>query len=43
LEAGGYVEIEKRYRGKVPQTLLRLTPAGQAGFERYRAALKAAL
>jgi DNA-binding MarR family transcriptional regulator len=43
LEGAGYVEIEKTYRGKVPQTLLRLTPAGRAGFERYRAALKRAL
>ena len=31
LEEAGYVEITKTYRGKVPQTLLRLTPAGRDG------------
>lgn len=36
LESAGYVEIRKTFRGKIPQTLLRLTPAGQAAFEQYR-------
>lgn len=36
LEAAGYVEIEKTYRGKVPLTLLRLTKQGRAAFEAYR-------
>ena len=36
LEEAGYVEIEKTYRGKVPQTLLRLTAAGRKAFEQYR-------
>jgi DNA-binding transcriptional ArsR family regulator len=35
LEKAGYVEIEKTFRGKIPMTLLRLTPAGQAAFEKY--------
>jgi DNA-binding MarR family transcriptional regulator len=43
LEESGYVEIEKTYRGKVPRTLLRLTPAGRAAFEDYRKKMKAAL
>jgi DNA-binding MarR family transcriptional regulator len=43
LEAAGYVEISKTYRGKVPQTLLRLRPAGRKAFEQYRRQLKAAL
>ncbi len=43
LEEAGYVEIEKTYRGKVPRTLLRLTPAGRAAFEDYRKKMKAAL
>ena len=43
LEKEGYVEIEKTYRGKVPQTLLRLTSAGHAAFEKYRKELKTAL
>lgn len=41
LEESGYVEIEKTYRGKVPQTLLRLTRAGHKAFEEYRKGLKA--
>ncbi|TLN19032.1 ArsR family transcriptional regulator [bacterium] len=40
LENADYVRIEKTYRGKVPQTLLNLTPAGRAAFEGYRAHLK---
>jgi DNA-binding transcriptional ArsR family regulator len=42
LEAAGYVEIEKTYRGKVPMTLLRLTRAGGKAFEDYRKGLMAA-
>ena len=40
LEEAGYVEIGKTFRGKVPQTLLRLTPAGREAFEQYRRQLK---
>jgi DNA-binding MarR family transcriptional regulator len=43
LEEAGYVEVEKTYRGKVPQTLLRLTAAGRKAFEQYRRQLKGAL
>jgi len=43
LEEAGYVEIEKTYRGKVPRTLLRLTPAGRTAFEEYRKKMKAVL
>ena len=43
LEAAGYVEVEKTYRGKVPQTLLRLTAAGRKAFEQYRRKLREAL
>lgn len=42
LEAAGYVEIEKKYRGKVPMTLLRLTRVGSKAFEDYRKGLMAA-
>jgi DNA-binding MarR family transcriptional regulator len=42
LEEAGYVEIEKTYRGKVPLTLLRLTRAGGAAYEKYRKGLKSA-
>ncbi len=40
LEQGGYVRIEKTFRGKVPQTLLGITPEGRAAFEAYRRELK---
>ncbi len=43
LEEAGYVQITKTFRGKIPQTLLKLTDAGRAAFEEYRRALKAAL
>ena len=43
LEEAGYVEVSKTYRGKVPQTLLRLTGAGRRAFEGYRRKLKGAL
>jgi DNA-binding MarR family transcriptional regulator len=43
LEAAGYVEVEKTYRGKVPMTLRRLTPAGRKAFDQYRRQLKEAL
>jgi DNA-binding MarR family transcriptional regulator len=43
LEEAGYVEVVKTYRGKVPQTLLRLTKEGRQAFERYRRKLKEAL
>jgi DNA-binding transcriptional ArsR family regulator len=43
LEEAGYVDIEKTYRGKVPQTLLRLTAPGRAAFNAYRKTLNAAL
>jgi DNA-binding MarR family transcriptional regulator len=43
LEEAGYVQIEKTYRGKVPQTLLHLTRTGRAAFNAYRQSLNAAL
>jgi DNA-binding MarR family transcriptional regulator len=43
LEEAGYVEVTKSFRGKIPQTLLRLTPAGRKAFEQYRRKLKEAL
>jgi len=35
LEEAGYVEIEKKFKGKVPLTVCRLTGAGQAAFSGY--------
>jgi DNA-binding MarR family transcriptional regulator len=43
LEEAHYIEVVKTYRGKVPQTLLRLTATGRKAFEQYRRNLKQAL
>ena len=43
LEEAGYVEVTKTFRGKVPQTLLRLTDDGRKAFDEYRRTLKRAL
>jgi DNA-binding transcriptional ArsR family regulator len=43
LEEAGYVEITKTYRGKIPQTICRLSASGRSAFEKYRKALKATL
>ena len=43
LEEAGYVEVTKTYRGKTPQTLLRLTGTGRKAFEEYRRKLRRAL
>ena len=43
LEEAGYVAIEKTFQGKIPRTLLQLTAAGHAAFEKYRRDLKRVL
>jgi DNA-binding MarR family transcriptional regulator len=43
LEEAGYVEITKTYRGKVPQTILKLTREGHKAFRQYREMLNEAL
>lgn len=40
LEGADYVEIVKSFRGKVPHTLVRLTPKGRKAFDEYRVQLK---
>lgn len=40
LETSGYVAIEKTFRGKIPMTICRLTPAGREALRRYRDQLK---
>jgi DNA-binding transcriptional ArsR family regulator len=37
LEEAGYVSIEKTYKGKIPLTLVRLTPGGLKAYKEYRA------
>jgi len=36
LEGGGYIEITKRFKGKVPNTSASLTPFGRRAFKQYR-------
>jgi DNA-binding transcriptional ArsR family regulator len=43
LEASGYIEVEKTYRGKVPLTLLRLSRHGKAAFDRYKKTMNGVL
>jgi DNA-binding MarR family transcriptional regulator len=40
LEEGGYVEIEKSFAGRRPNTTLRLTPAGRLAFAEYARTMK---
>ena len=40
LEQAEYIQVEKTFRGKIPQTLIRLTEPGRAAFEAYRRQLK---
>lgn len=43
LEEAGYVEVEKSFRGKRPNTQLRLTGPGRAAFAAYRGRMEQAL
>jgi DNA-binding transcriptional ArsR family regulator len=36
LEESAYVDIEKKFRGKIPLTLIRLTATGRAALQIYR-------
>ena len=36
LQDGGYIAIEKTYKGKIPLTVCRLTAGGRDAFLRYR-------
>lgn len=40
LEEAGYLEVEKFFKGKRPNTMLRLTPQGRAAFQAYRQTMK---
>ncbi len=40
LEDAGYLEVEKSFKGRRPNTNLRLTPAGRSAFQEYRNNLK---
>ena len=43
LEEAGYIEVEKSFKGKRPNTMLRLTPQGRAAFQAYRQTMKQVL
>jgi len=43
LEAAGYIDVEKTFRGKRPHTVLRMTDAGRAAFAEYRARMEQVL
>jgi len=43
LEEAGYIEVEKSFRGKRPNTQLRLTAPGRQAFGQYRELLERAL
>jgi DNA-binding MarR family transcriptional regulator len=43
LEAAGYVEVEKKFVGKRPKTLYRMTETGRAAFLGYVRSLRALL
>lgn len=43
LEEAGYLEVEKSFRGKIPQTTYRLTGEGRTAFRGYRELMKRAV
>lgn len=40
LEAAAYIKIEKRFRGKIPLTVMRMTSRGRAALKAYRKKMK---
>ena len=40
LEEAGYIEVVKSFKGKRPNTMLRLTQAGRVAFQAYRQQMK---
>ena len=40
LTTAGYITMEKGFKGKMPRTTCRITPAGQEAFGKYVEALK---
>ena len=40
LMSAGYIMVEKGFKGKMPRTTCRITPAGQEAFSKYVEALK---
>ncbi len=40
LEEAGYIEVEKSFKGRRPNTTLRLTPQGREAFHEYAKKMK---
>lgn len=40
LSAAGYIKVEKKFNGKMPQTVCRITDAGRSAMEIYVDALQ---
>ena len=40
LEAAGYVDIEKQFKGRKPHTMLHLTEEGRTAFREYRQSMR---
>jgi DNA-binding MarR family transcriptional regulator len=40
LEESGYIDVEKSFKGKRPNTMLHLTPEGRDAFRSYRSKMK---
>jgi len=43
LEEAGYVAVQKTFKGKIPLTILRLTPSGKSAFDAYKTSLNGLL
>ena len=43
LEDAGYVDVQKTYNGKKPQSILRMTEQGRSAFQVYKKSLKQVL
>ena len=40
LEEAGYIQVEKTFKGRRPNTMLSLTPQGRQAFKTYRRNMK---
>ena len=43
LEGAGYVNVEKGYQGKKPQSIIKLTSNGRSAFQEYKKSLQQVL
>jgi len=43
LEAAGYIDIEKGFKGKKPHTMLRITDEGRAALREYQQSMRQVL